>query len=131
MILFNGTSEEGLKIFLQNNVIGNTIFWLDAHLPDFYDKSISSNYSDNDKLLIPLKNELEIIVNNKNISNDVFIMDDLRIYEKGKFKKGEWTKVIESGHGGIDFVFELLEKTHNIERIYDDEGYILCTPKYK
>jgi len=131
VILLNGKSPECLIEILKNNIIENTIFWLDAHLPDQYDKTIPSNYKENDELLIPLKGELKNIVNNKDVSNDVFIIDDLRIYEGGRFSKGEWLKVIESGHGGIDFVFELLGETHNIQRIYDDEGYILCTPKIK
>lgn len=129
VILLNGTSPECLLEILKENEVGNTIFWLDAHLPDQYDKSIPSNYKENDELLIPLKGELKSIVENKNVLNDVFIMDDLRIYEKGGFRKGEWSKVIDSGHGGIDFVFDLLGKTHDVQRIYDDEGYILCTPK--
>ena len=129
VVLLNGTSPECLIQILKENDIGNTIFWLDAHLPDQYDKSIASNYRDNDELLIPLKGELKSIVGNKDVTNDVFIMDDLRIYERGSFRKGEWSKVIDSGHGGIDFIFELLGDTHDIQRIYDDEGYILCTPK--
>lgn len=131
VVLFNDTSPSALLKIFSENEIGNTVFWLDAHLPDQYDKTIQSNYKENDELLIPLKGELISIVNNKDISNDVFIMDDLRIYEKGSFKKGEWSKVIDSGHGGIEFVFELLGETHNIERLYDDEGYIICTPKNK
>lgn len=131
VVLLNGKSPECLIEILKNNDIKNTIFWLDAHLPDQYDKTIPSNYKENDELLIPLKSELKNIVENKDVSNDVFIMDDLRIYEKGGFSKGEWSKVIKSGHGGIEFVFDLLEKTHDIQRIYDDEGYILCTPKNK
>ena len=129
VILLNNTSPVGLKKILNENEVGNTIFWLDAHLPNFYDKSMSNDYAKDKELLIPLEEELKIIVENKDVSNDVFIMDDLRIYEKGNFRKGEWSKVIDSGHGGIEFVFNLLVETHNIQRIYDDEGYILCTPK--
>jgi len=131
VILLNEASPTGLKKILNENVVGNTIFWLDAHLPNFYDISISSDYTKDKELLIPLEEELKIIIDNKNTLNDVFIIDDLRIYETGNFQKGEWSKVIDSGQGGIDFIFDLLGETHDIQRIYDDEGYILCTPKNK
>jgi hypothetical protein len=127
VILINDSSVNGLFKILHNYDIGNTIFWLDAHLPNFYDKSYSSDYMKDKEILIPLEEELKTIVNNKDVKNDVFIIDDLRIYEKGNFKKGEWLGVIDSGQYGIDFIYKLLGKTHNIERNYDDEGYIICT----
>lgn len=128
--LFNGTSQDGLFEILYGKNIGNTLFWLDAHLPDFYRKDKYDNdYGGNKSLLIPLEEEIEIIVNNKDVSNDVFIIDDLRIYEKGGFKKGNWNGVIAAGVGGIDFIYKLLGETHDIQKLYDDEGYILCTPK--
>lgn len=129
IVLLNGTSPESLMEILIHNDIGNTIFWLDAHLPNHHDKTISNDYVENKDLLIPLEEELKSIINNKDISRDVFIIDDLRIYEKGGFVKGEWYDVINSGIGGIDFIFNLLSNTHDIQRIYDGEGYVLCTPK--
>lgn len=129
VILFNSNSIDGLVKIFDENVIGNCLYWLDAHLPDFYDKSYSSDYKNNKKILIPLEEELKAIVKNKDVLNDVFIIDDLRIYKKGPFKKGEWHGAINVGLGGIDFIHELLGETHDIEESYDDEGYILCTPK--
>lgn len=130
--LFHGTSQDGLKKFLSKGDVGNTLFWLDAHLPDFYDKiNYNNNYKNNKSLLIPLEEEIEIIVESKDVSCDVFIIDDLRIYETGGFKKGNWNGVIAAGVGGIDFIYRLLGTTHDIQKLYDDEGYILCIPKTK
>jgi hypothetical protein len=127
--IYNGTSENGLIEILQNNVVTECLFWLDAHLPNSYTSGYGSDYVKDKNILIPLENELKIIVENKNVSNDVFIIDDLRIYETGNFQKGSWSVVIDAGIGGIDFIYQLLGNTHDIQRLYDDEGYIICTPK--
>src|SRR5690606_25132550 len=108
IILINNTSINGLKKILTDNNLGRTIFWLDAHLPHHYDKTILIDYGKNKDLLIPLEEELKTIVTNKDTSMDVLIIDDLRIYERGKFQSGEWLDVINSGHCGIDFIFNLL-----------------------
>ena len=129
VVLINDNSVEGLIKILKENTVGNCLYWLDAHLPDFYDKSYGSDYKNNKEILIPLEEELRVIVENKDVSNDVFIIDDLRIYKKGPFQKGEWHGAINVGLGGTDFINDLLGKTHNKLEIYDDEGYILCTPK--
>jgi len=127
--LINDNSIEGLKKLLTNQNIGNTIFWLDAHLPSFYSNEYNTDYVNNKDTLIPLEEELIVIKSCKDISNDVFIIDDLRIYEKGNFKNGEWLDVINSGFEGIDFIYNILSETHNITKLYYDEGYIICIPK--
>jgi len=129
VLLFNNTSQNGLEKIFSDHNIEHCLFWLDAHLPNFFKKEYNSDYKNNKDLLIPLENEIRIIVSNKEISNDVFIIDDLRIYESGNFQKGGWDDVINAGVGGIEFIHELLGKTHDIEKLYDGEGYIVCTPK--
>ncbi len=131
IVLFNNTSRNGLLEILIKYEIGNCIYWLDAHLPNFYNKFFGKNYKEEKDILIPLEEELKVIVANKDVSKDVFIMDDLRIYETGKFQAGNWNDAINAGVGGIDFIYNLLGKTHDIQKIYDDHGYILCTPKIK
>jgi len=132
IILINDNSIDGLKTLLTTYVnIGNTLYWLDAHLPNLYKDTYDSNYKENNKILIPLKQELKLIKKYKDITNDVFIIDDLRIYETGNFAGGEWLDVITEGMGGIDEIYTILDETHDIIKIYDNEGYILCTPKIK
>jgi hypothetical protein len=127
--LINNNSIDGLKEILSENNIGSTIFWLDAHLPSFYSNEYSTDYAGDKETLIPLEEELIVIKNNKDVTNDVFIIDDLRIYERGNFKNGEWLDVISSGFEGINFIYNILSDTHDITKLYDDEGYIICIPK--
>jgi hypothetical protein len=129
--LINNNSIDGLSDIFTKNKIGSTIFWLDAHLPKFYSNEYDDDYIKNKDILIPLELELEIIKNSKNIESDVFIIDDLRIYERGNFVNGEWLDVIKSGFEGISFIDRILSDTHTISKLYTDEGYILCIPKNK
>lgn len=127
--LINNDSINGLEDILKNNKVGNTIYWLDAHLPNFYSNHYSSDYVNEKDTLIPLEEELKVIKKYKDITNDVFIIDDLRIYERGNFRSGEWLDVINSGFEGIEFIHQLLSDTHDIHKNYEDEGYIICLPK--
>lgn len=92
----------------------NVLFWLDAHLPatSGYKQSISVNTK------FPLKIELTEIAANKNISNDVFLIDDLHLHEVVKYRRSN-----------INFIFDILSETHDIKRDIRDQGYIICLPK--
>jgi len=107
------------------------LFWLDAHLPDFYDNSFGNDYLNNKEIFIPLEKELRIIKESKNIENDVFIIDDLRIYEKGNYQSGNWDGVLknEKTSSGVNFIYDILSDTHTIVKDYRHEGYIICQPK--
>lgn len=127
--LYNGKSTDMLSLILTENNVGNTLFWLDAHLPQFYDSKYGTNYNKNKNTLIPLEEEINTIYNNKNINNDVIIIDDLRLYETGNFESGNWLDVINCGYNNIDFIFKNFGKTHSIQRLYENEGYLICLPK--
>ena len=110
---------------------GNTLFWLDAHFPgaDFGLASYGDE-KDIDKRL-PLKTELETIVKGRDVSNDVFIIDDLRIYEDGPFEHGSWADRKLYGGDGIDFIEELVDDTHYVVKSYNQQGYIMLFPVTK
>ena len=132
--LVNNNSIEGLKIVLKKIKNKKTLFWLDAHLPDFYDHSFqTNNYLQDNALYIPLQNELVVLTQQKDVSNDVILIDDLRIYEIGNFGSGNWDGLLQHKEykEGINFVYDLLSKTDNIKKLYDHEGYITCIPKNK
>lgn len=105
------------------------LFWLDAHFPgaDFG----FANYGDveDSAIRIPLESELRLIVEGRDISKDFFVIDDLRVYEDGPFESGNWADRHLYGGDGIDFIYELLGSTHNITKLYSQQGYIIAEPK--
>ena len=107
---------------------GNTLFWMDAHFPGA-DFGLSSygDEKDMDKRL-PLKRELESIVQSRDVKDDVFVIDDLRIYEDGPFVGGNWDERTKYGGDGIGFIEEMFEKTHYVGRSYNAQGSVILFP---
>ena len=110
---------------------GNTLFWMDAHFPGA-DFGLSSygDEKDMDKRL-PLKRELESIVQSRDVKNDVFVIDDLRIYEDGPFETGNWDERTKYGGDGIGFIEDIFEDTHYIGRSYNAQGSVILFPVTK
>jgi hypothetical protein len=128
----NDNSKDGLiKVLSDINENDKVLFWLDAHFPgaDFGLDSYGGT-TDSEKR-IPLESELRTINSVRNIRNDVFIIDDLRIYEDGPFEGGIWPERRFLGGNGIDFIYEIFQETHTIEKDYREQGYIICKPKTK
>ena len=111
---------------------GNTVFWLDAHYPAA-DAELADHADGDDELIrLPLRKETEIICAFRKKSGDVFILDDLRIYEDGLYQNGPVPiNALPKGERNIDFVYEYFETTHYIFKSFIDEGYILLFPKSK
>ena len=107
---------------------GNTLFWLDAHFPGA-DFGLAS-YGDEEDLdkRLPLRSELEIIVEGRDVSNDVFVIDDLRVYEDGPFETGNWAERDLYGGDGIAFIEDLFEDTHFVVRSYNKQGFVILLP---
>lgn len=125
-----GTSFDILPEILPD-LKGTTLFWMDAHFPGA-DFGLSSygDEKDDDKRL-PLKKELETIVENRDVTNDVFVIDDLRIYEDGPFGDGNWEDREKYGGDGIEFIEELFDETHYVVKSYNAQGSILLFPVSK
>ena len=125
-----GTSFSILPVILPT-FDGNTLFWMDAHFPGA-DFGLSSygDEKDMDKRL-PLQKELESIVQSRDVRNDVFVIDDLRIYEDGPFETGNWDERTKYGGDGIGFIEEMFEKTHYIGRSYNAQGSVILFPVTK
>jgi len=109
----------------------NVLFFLDAHFPgsDFrtgpgYIESVSLYGHD----ALPLRDELEIIRKIRPESKDVFIVDDLRIYEDGNYETGNWNERKNLNIENSSFVYDLLKKTHNIQVDLKQQGYLLIKP---
>ncbi len=126
--LLLGNSYEILPEILKT-IQGNTLFFLDAHFPgaDFHYETYQGTSDYNTRL--PLEKEIEVICNSKNISKDVFIIDDLRVYEVNDYTDGNWPLKNEVGGNGIDFIYKFLEDTHTIKRDLRFQGFLIITPK--
>ncbi len=125
-----GDSVASLKEFIPA-LEGNAVYWLDAHFPGA-DAGLTSYESEDEDLRLPLALELYTISKSRDTSKDVFILDDLRIYEEGKYEKGNVPEdASPAGKRNIDFVLEIFGRTHKIIRSYIDEGYLVLLPKQK
>lgn len=128
--LINASSYDGLKEILplipkETNIL----FWLDAHFPgaDFHFTSYKA--TNNEELRIPLESEIELIYSPRKGCKDVFIIDDLRIYEDGPYGAGNWNKRKELGGDGLDFITEKYDSTHTVHKDYSHQGYLFLMPK--
>lgn len=131
--IFNSTSEFALnEIFKILKPEDRVFFFLDAHFPgehaaDFlgYDK-IST-----DILTLPLEHELRLIYAARSSSNDVIVVDDLRIYENGPYERGNLPLDfggIPADFRNIKFVDDLFEN-RKVHKDFRDEGYLIISPE--
>lgn len=131
--VYHSSSQEMLSDLLPKSDSSAIFFWLDAHFPgaDFGIKNYDSEKDENIRL--PLEIELRLIKKHRAINTDVIIIDDLRIYEDGPFSNGQapLPDRLPRGERTLNFIDELFSDTHDITRIYSDEGYIVITPKSK
>lgn len=116
-------------ILKQIEPYGSALFWLDAHLP-----SNMNNIRLPDEVEFPLEAELRVIQANRDTRNDNFLIDDLRIYEEGRFANGNWPKRslfadVEQVKNGISFIDALFSGTHTIRKLFDHEGYVVLRPR--
>lgn len=117
------------------------LFYLDAHFPgaDFhkctYEESIRTHKDD----AFPLEREIEIIFNKRDCSNDVFIIDDLVLYEEGDYTwvlagnnyEYGWLQEELNLKTDSKFLYERFEKTHDFKKDLRHQGYLIITPKQK
>ena len=105
-----------------------TLFWLDAHFPGADYKGESYGIEKDDIKRIPMEIELRIMSENRDLSKDVIIMDDLRIYVHRDFEAGCWEERMNYGGDGYDFVEEIIGETHILIEHLSDQGYLLAFP---
>jgi hypothetical protein len=108
----------------------NFLYFLDAHFPGA-DFGLAKYEDCKDKdIRIPLQKEITAIIKRRGdqIKRDVFIIDDLRIYEDGPFEDGNWPLRKKLGGNGIDFIYDAFSETHYIEKDYRWQGFLVITP---
>jgi len=132
--IIHGKSEKGLKEAMEEMEPGvPAIFWLDAHFPGADFRLASYDSERNHDLRLPLERELRLLAESRDISRDVILIDDLRIYENAEYEEGPCQPAAlpapEFRH--VRFVDEILGKTHHIERSLRRTGYLTAHPVKK
>jgi hypothetical protein len=112
------------------NLTSNCIFWLDAHFPGADSGIKKYDATDDESIRLPLEREINLIKKIRVGFNDVFIIDDLRIYENGLYQHGNAPLDTRPRHSrNIDFIRQQYSQSHLIAKLYLDEGYLLLLPR--
>jgi hypothetical protein len=131
--IYNSDSESALRnIFKQVESSDCLFFFLDAHFPGEFGAHFKG-YGDSvpDRITLPLEHELDLIQQHRPLSQDLIVVDDLRLYEQGPFERGN----LPSGFANmpdairnLHFLPRIFPDRH-IVRDYRDEGYLFILPK--
>lgn len=125
-IVFEGYTVDVLRDVIMVLAPEPTLWWLDAHFPGSDIKGYITVGQSGPELL-PLEREVRAIAWSRNVMRDVFLIDDLRLYERQPFQHGNMPQ--DWPTPGIGFIEETFGSTHEIRRDLSDEGYIVCTPR--
>ncbi len=129
--LIKGYSHEEIGKLMEVVSDEPTIFWHDAHFPgaDFKIDGATYTSEKDDTKRIPLESELRnVIASGRDVSKDVFVLDDLWVYKEGPYQAGNWEFRSQAGADNIDFVYELFDETHIIIESYIAQGFLILFP---
>jgi hypothetical protein len=111
------------------------LFFLDAHFPgaDFHKISYEESIRQFKEDAFPLLKEIKIIKKHRDISKDVFIIDDWKLYDRDKnYEHSEWLyRELQKELGLITMPNQIInefENTHNFEINLSHQGYLILTP---
>ena len=128
--IYQGDTSKDFNILLKDLPSDeNVLFWLDAHFPGAEGCDLPYNNSTDTDERIPLQKELQQIKDSRSIEGDVFVIDDLRVYEDGPYEDGNWEDRPELGGDGTQFIEDFFQDTHIVQKVYNHQGYILGVPK--
>ena len=131
-------SIDALREWIPNLDSSPCLFFLDAHFPgaDFHKISYEESIREYKQDAFPLGEELRIIVDTRDTSKDVFIIDDLMLYEDGAYDGGvewkfQWLQKELDLETDSSFLYDILRDTHDLVKDTRDQGYLVATPKEK
>lgn len=128
--IWKGDSKSVLQLMMYS-IDGPALFFLDAHFPGT--GYVRSEFKSNQYSLqetLPLEQELEVISNWKHSKDSVIVVDDLRIYKSGNYEAGDWPEREQLfGQLNYDFLYSILNKTHDVTETLSQQGGIIYTPK--
>lgn len=131
--LLHGASVDMLPAAMSASE-GNILWWLDAHVPkaggQWLDQDSAASPEDvlEKRVAFPLEEELEVIMSSRDISKDVILVDDMRVYDQGS-----WRRIFaDRGYGDVgssDFISRALEPTHVVTKERADSIYLIALPR--
>lgn len=130
--LINGYSNVEIAKVLKEMSSEPCLFWHDAHFPgaDFGINGMGYGSEQDAEIRTPLHAELaELLKSSRDLSRDVLILDDLRIYKDGPYDGGIWHEREQFGCQGNEFVYEMFDKTHHIYESYPQQGFVIMFPR--
>jgi len=140
LTLIEGFSKDAIRDIVP--VLDNqkaVLFFLDAHFPgaDFHKISYENSIRKYKKDAFPLLGEIQLIKSLRDTSKDMFIIDDLMLYEmgdygcfqEGVFWKYEWLQKELGLETSSEPIYEAFENTHSFKKDLRDQGYLLITPQ--
>ncbi len=128
--IIHAKNERGLRESLEE-IPGDApvVYWLAAHAPGPEFRTDPGGDA-NQVLRLPLERELRLLAELRDISRDVFLIDDLRLYEDGGYEDGPCPA--DQRPAAIfrhtRFIDDVLGMTHRIERSLRRTGYLCAYP---
>lgn len=136
---WHGLSTQAIPVIC-SELEGNTCWFLDAHFAggaDYGKCTQAESIQTYERSSLPLEDEIKLIKSNRDISNDIFVLDDYMIYDENCncewarqhcFPERELAKSLNIDVSP-DWLYKAFEDTHNIEIDLRDQGYFVATPK--
>jgi hypothetical protein len=134
--IIHNYSSKGLKELLPKINDNPVLFFLDAHFPgaDFHKMSYEESIREFKEEAFPLLNEIKIIKSLRDISKDVFIIDDWKLYDESynyefpgwdyKNLQQELNLITKSNDITNEF-----KDTHNYKVNIRHQGFLIVTPQ--
>ena len=135
--LLNGYSTEVLEGLIPTLPSDEPImFFLDAHFPgaDFKKISYEESIKTYKEQAFPLIEEIRIIKKYRDVSKDIFIIDDWKLYDTSlNYEMPGWEYRNLQVELGLDTpaeeIISELRDTHNIDIILRHQGFLFAKPK--
>ena len=135
VLLLHGSSVDMIPAAIEA-AEGNILWWLDAHLPHLKgrwagrDEPVGYDEILEPGVAFPLEGELNAMLACRDISKDVILCDDMRVYDHNTYK-AHFKKRGYGDTGSSDFIQRALEPTHIITKVQADSRYLIALPREK
>lgn len=129
--VYLGDSPEVLdRICAELEPLRRTVLWfLDAHYPGSGRLDPLPMIAADPSAAVPLLAEFRAIFKGRDIERDVFVVDDLCLFEPGNYESDAPELRAALGFDSLGWLEDGLAATHNVARVLRDGGYLIAEPK--